>query len=65
MFRATVGQTRLIPFSARSAVREQIMQMMEDNVLEISASSHVNPLPTALRDGKAPGIHVDAKKLNR
>ena len=61
----TVGHTRPIPFSVRPAVREQIRQMMADNVLEISTSSHVNPLTIVLRDGKAPRICVDARKVNR
>jgi hypothetical protein len=60
-----VGHTRTIPFSVRPAVREQIRQMMADNVLEISTSSHVNPLTVVLSDGKAPGICVDARKVNR
>jgi hypothetical protein len=59
----TVGHTRQIPFSVRPAVREQIRQIMADNVLEISTSSHINPLTTVLRDGKAPRICVDASKL--
>jgi len=61
----TVGHTRPIPFSVRPAVREQIRQMMADNVLEISTSSHVNPLTIVLRDGKAPRFCVDARKVNR
>jgi hypothetical protein len=35
-----VGHTRQIPFSVRPAVREQIRQMMADNVLEASTSRH-------------------------
>jgi len=38
---------------------------MVNNVLEISASSHVNLLTIVLRDGKAPRICVDAWKVNR
>ena len=38
---------------------------MGDNVLEISTSSHVNPLTTVLRDGKARRISVEARKVNR
>jgi len=60
-----VGHTRPIPFSVRPAVREQIRQMIADNVLEISTSNHVNPLTIVLRDGKAPRICVDARKVNR
>jgi hypothetical protein len=39
--------------------------MMADNVLEISTSSHVNPLTIVLRDRKAPRICVDARRVNR
>jgi hypothetical protein len=39
--------------------------MMADNCLEISTSSHVNPLTIVLRDGKAPRISVEARKVNR
>jgi len=37
----------------------------DTNVLEISTSSHVNPLTIVLRDGKAPRICVEARKVNR
>jgi hypothetical protein len=60
-----VGHIRPVSFSVRSAVREQIRQMMADNVLEISTSSHVNPLTVVLRDGKAPRICMDARKVKR
>jgi len=39
--------------------------MIADNVLELSTSSHVNPLPIVLRDRKAPRICVDTRKVNR
>jgi hypothetical protein len=58
----TVGHTRPIPFSVGPAFREHIRQMMADNVLEISTSSHVNPIKIVLRDGKAPLICVEARK---
>ena len=60
-----VCHTRPIPFSVRPADREQIKKMMADNILEISTLSHVNPLTIVLRDGKAPRIFVDARKVNR
>jgi hypothetical protein len=59
------GHTRPIPFSVRPAVREQIRQRMAGYVLEISTSSHVNPLTIVLRDRKVPRICVDARKVNR
>jgi hypothetical protein len=60
-----VGHTRQIPFSVRPAVREQIRQMMADNVLEISTSSYVNPLTIVLREEKKPRICTDARAVNR
>ena len=60
-----VGHIRPVSFSVRSAVREQIRQMMADNVLEISTSSNVDPLTVVLRDGKTPRICVEARKVNR
>ena len=39
--------------------------MMADTVLEISTSSHLNSLTFTLRNGKAPRICVDARKMNR
>ena len=38
---------------------------MADSVLEISISSHMNPLTIVLPDGKPPRVCVDARKLNR
>jgi hypothetical protein len=55
-----VGHTRQILFSVRPAVREQIRQMMADNVLEISTSSYVNPLTILLGEGNEPRICRDA-----
>jgi hypothetical protein len=60
-----VGHTRQIPFSVRPAVREQIRQIMADNVLEISTSSYVNSLTILLREGKEPRICTDARAVNR
>jgi hypothetical protein len=61
----SIGHTRPIPFSVRPAVREQIKQMMADGVLEISNSSYVNPLTIVVKEGRAPRICVDARKLNK
>jgi len=47
------------------ADREQIRQIMTDNVSEISTSGYLNPLTMLLRDFKAPRICVDAGKVNR
>jgi hypothetical protein len=61
----TVGHTRPIPFSVRPAVREEIKQMVADGVLEVSNSSYVNPLTIATKEGRAPRICVDARKVNK
>lgn len=61
----TAGHTRPITFSVRSAVREQIRQIIVDSVLEITTSSHVNPLTILLRDGKGPRVFEDSRKVNR
>jgi hypothetical protein len=63
--RPIVGYSRLIPFSVRPAVREQITQMFNDNILEISNSSFLNPLTIVNREGKKPRICVDARKINQ
>jgi hypothetical protein len=47
--KAIVGYSRPIPFSERSAVREQINQMIEDDVLELSTSQFLNPLTIVKR----------------
>jgi hypothetical protein len=60
-----VGHSRPIPFSARDAVRTQIEQMERDGILEISTSTHVNPLCVVLREGKALRICLDARRVNK
>jgi hypothetical protein len=60
-----VGHTHPIQFSVRPADREQIRQMMTDNILEISTSGYLNPLRMLLRDGKAPRICVHTGKVDR
>ena len=60
-----VRHTRPIPFSVRPAVREQIKQMVADGVLEVSNSSYANPLTIVMKDGRAPRICVDTRKVNK
>jgi hypothetical protein len=63
--RAIVSYSRPIPFAIRPAVREQIAQMVNDDILEISNSPILNPLTVVHREGKKPRIRVDARKVNQ
>jgi hypothetical protein len=58
------GYSRPIPFATRPAVREQIDQMLRDDILEISTSPVVNPLTVVSRKGKI-SICVYAHKVNQ
>jgi hypothetical protein len=60
----SVGYARPIPFSIRPAVRQQIQQMMEDGILELSNSPIINPLTVVQKEGKKVRICVDARKVN-
>jgi hypothetical protein len=53
------------PFSLRREVREQIKEMVENDILEISHSPHVNPLTIVRRKNKAVRICVDARQVNK
>jgi hypothetical protein len=46
-----VGSSRPIPFAVRPAVREQINQMLVDDILELSTSPYLNPLTMVSKDG--------------
>jgi hypothetical protein len=60
-----VGHSRPIPFSLRIGVRAQIKQMLEDNIIEVPNSSHVNPPTFALRKGKIASTRIDARPVNK
>jgi len=60
-----VSRSRPLPFAVRKEVRQQIKQLLHDGILEHSDSSYINPLTVALREGKAPRICVDARKVNK
>jgi hypothetical protein len=60
-----VGYSRPIPFTLRPAVREQINQKLEDDILEISASPILNPLTVVCKEGGKIRICVDARKVNQ
>jgi hypothetical protein len=63
--RAIVSYSRPIPFAIRPAVREQIAQTVDDDILEISNSPILNPLTVVHREGKKPRICVDTRKVNQ
>jgi hypothetical protein len=57
--------SRPIPFALRPTVSEEIQQLMKDGILEESHSAYINPLTVVQREGKSPGICVDAGKINQ
>jgi hypothetical protein len=58
-----VGYSRPIPFTLRPAVREQINQMLTDDILETSTSPFLNPLTVVSKERKIR-ICVDTRKVN-
>jgi hypothetical protein len=56
--------TRPIPFALRAQVREQINEMLEDNIMEKSYSDYVNPLILVEKPGKGIRICIDARRVN-
>jgi hypothetical protein len=63
--RPIVGYNRPIAFALRPAVRQQIEQMLKDDILEASSSPFLNPLTIVHREGKKIRICVDARKINQ
>jgi hypothetical protein len=51
--RAIVSYSRPIPFAIRPAVREQIAQMVDDDILEISNCPILNPLTVVQGKGRS------------
>jgi transposase InsO family protein len=60
-----MGFSRAIPFTIRPVVREQIRQMIEDDIIEISDSPFINPLTVVYKEGKKVRLCVDARKINQ
>jgi hypothetical protein len=56
----TSANSRLLPFSLRDQVCDQIQVMLKDDILEESFSSYVNPLTLDVREMKPLHICVDA-----
>ena len=55
---------RQIPFALRAQVREQIQEMLRDDILENSFSDYANPLILVERPGKGIRICIDARRVN-
>jgi hypothetical protein len=51
-----VGSTRPIPFAVRGEVREKITQMLDDDIIEPSHSSFINPLTVVVMPGKSVSV---------
>jgi hypothetical protein len=60
-----VGYSRPIPFALRPAVREQINEMLKDDILEVSASPTLNPLTIIRKEDGKIRICLDARKVNQ
>jgi hypothetical protein len=60
-----VGYSRPIPFAHRPAVRQQINQMLADEILEISTSPILNPLTVVKKDNGKIRLCVDARRVNQ
>jgi hypothetical protein len=54
-----------IPLALRDQVRDQIQVILQDDILEESFSSYINPLTLVVRDNKPLPICVNARKINR
>lgn len=61
----TVAYSRPVPFALRPAIREQIDQLIKDDILEVSDSPFINPLSVVHKEGKKIRICVDARKINQ
>jgi hypothetical protein len=60
-----VGFSRAIPSAIRPVVREQIKQMIEDDIIEISDSPFINPLTVVYKEDKRVRLCGDARKINQ
>ena len=56
----TSANLRPIPFALREQVCDQIQAMLQDDILEESFSSYINPLTLVVRETKPLRICVDA-----
>ena len=63
--RPIIGHSRPIPYALRPAVREQIQQMLDDDVIELSSSPILNPLTVVKKASGDIRICVDARRVNQ
>jgi hypothetical protein len=63
--RPIVGLSRPIPFALRPAVREQIRQMLVDDLIEIITSPVFNPLTVVRKEGGDIRICVDGLRVDQ
>jgi hypothetical protein len=59
-----IGYSRRVAYSASAGVSNQIEQMMEVGILELSDSSFINPLTIVHRENKELRICIDARRVN-
>jgi hypothetical protein len=60
-----VGFSRAIPFAIRPVVREQIKQIIKDDIIEISDSPFINLLTVVYKEDKKLHLSVDAREINQ
>jgi hypothetical protein len=59
------ANSRPIPLALRDQVREQIQIMLQDDILEESFSSYINPLTLVVIEKKPLRICVDSRRIKR
>ena len=64
-FQPACVYTRPVPFALRPAIRAQIQQLLDDDILELSQSPFINPLTIVEREGKKLRLCVDARRVNQ
>jgi hypothetical protein len=63
-FQVDADHSRPTPFALRPAVREQIRQMLDDDI-EVTSSPILNPLAVVSKRGGDIRICVDARRVNQ
>jgi hypothetical protein len=60
----TMSFQRIIPFAARPSIRQQIYELLTDDIVEVSDSPFTNPLTVLYKGGKKPRLCGDPRKVN-
>jgi hypothetical protein len=63
--RPIVGYSRPIPYALRPAVREQIQQMLDNDIIEVSSSPILNPLTVVRKPSGDIRVCGDARRVNQ